>query len=123
MSQPITVRVRDIIGSPLCVSAEDGQILHDKIAPLVRDNMKVILSFQGVDTVISAFLNAAVGQLYGEFSEDRVKGLLSFAELTDEDLTLVQRVGENAVIYFENAEQFDRAWREEFEGGTQEEDE
>lgn len=123
MSQPITVRVRDIIGSPLCVSAEDGQILHDKIAPLVRDDVHVVLSFRGVDTVISAFLNAAIGQLYGEFSEDRVRGLLSFEDVTDDDLTLVKRVAENAVIYFKNAAQFDRAWEEEFEGGAHEEDE
>jgi hypothetical protein len=69
MPEEITVRLLDIVGSPLAVSADDGQLVHDKIAPLLRDDHRVALSFDGVGTVISAFLNAAVGQLYGEFPE------------------------------------------------------
>jgi len=62
--------VFDIVGSPVCVSADDGQTVHDKIAPLLRDNRKVVVSFERVETLISAFLNAAIGQLYGEFPEE-----------------------------------------------------
>lgn len=69
MTEPIIVRVFDIVGGPICVSAEDGQRLHGKIAPLLREGRKVALSFEQVDTLISAFLNAAIGQLYGEFPE------------------------------------------------------
>ena len=114
MNQAISVRVRDIIGGPHCVSAEDGQRLYEKIAPLIRQGEPVTLSFRGVDTVISAFLNAAIGQLYGEFSDKLVKELVSVEELSDVDMQLVDRVAENAILYFANADQFDRAWTEEF---------
>ena len=109
----IIVRVFDIVGSPLSVSTDDGQMIHDKIAPLLREGKKVAISFANVETVISAFLNAAIGQLYGEFSEDRIRELLEVRDMTPQDIALLQRVIENAKTYFANREQFDRAWKEE----------
>lgn len=113
MTEPITVQVFDIIGGPLCVSAGDGQRLHDKIAPLLKAGTPVTLSFERVDILISAFLNAAVGQLYGEFSEERIRELLSVRHLAADDLDILSRVVENAKLYFSRPEDFDRAWEEE----------
>lgn len=111
--EEFTVRVFDVIGGPLCVSAEDGQKVHDKIAPLLRDGQKVALSFDRVETLISAFLNAAVGQLYGEFPEERIRELLSVKDMSAEDLAILKRVVDNAKLYFQNRKEFDRAWKEE----------
>jgi len=113
MADEIVVRVFDIVGGPLCVSADDGQTVHDKIAPLLRDNRKVVVSFERVETLISAFLNAAIGQLYGEFTEERIRELLSVRDMTSEDLTMLKRVVDNAKVYFKNRKQFDQAWKEE----------
>jgi hypothetical protein len=81
MTEPIIVRVFDIVGGSICVSAEDGQRLYDKIVPLLREGKKVVLSFEQVDTLISAFLNAAIGQLYGEFSEEYIRELVSVRDM------------------------------------------
>ncbi len=113
MADEIVVRVFDIVGSPLCVSADDGQAVHDKIAPLLRDSRQVVVSFERVETLISAFLNAAIGQLYGEFPEERIRELLSVRDMTSEDLTILKRVVDNAKVYFKNRKQFDQAWKEE----------
>jgi hypothetical protein len=108
MTEPVTVRVVDIVGGPICVSAEDGQRLHDKIVPLLREGKKVVLSFEQVDTLISAFLNAAIGQLYGEFPEERIRELISVKEMDPEDLPVLKRVVENAKVYFRDPERFKR---------------
>lgn len=113
MNDEIVVRVFDIVGGPLCVSADDGQAVHDKLVPLLREGRKVVISFQRVETLISAFLNAAIGQLYGEFPEDRIRELVSVRDMSDEDLTMLKRVVENAKVYFKNRPQFDQAWKEE----------
>ena len=106
MSDPIIVRVFDIVGSPLGVSADDGQRVHDKITPLLRDGQKVELSFEQVETLISAFLNAAVGQLYGEFPQERIRELLSVRDLDPDDLPVLKRVVENAKAYFKDPKRF-----------------
>ena len=113
MSNPVTIRVFDIVGGPLCVSAEDGQRVHDKIVPLLRDNQKMVLSFEQVETLISAFLNAAIGQLYGEFREDRIRELITVRDLDEEDTSVLKRVIENAKRYFADRPAADKAWKEE----------
>ena len=121
MTQPMTVRVHDIVGGPLCVSTEDGQRLHDKIFPLLNAGTPLVLSFERVDTLISAFLNAAIGQLYGELPEDRLRDLLSVRDMDEDDRVILKRVVDNAKLYFKHQEEFDRAWREEL--GDEEDEE
>jgi hypothetical protein len=120
MTEPIIVRVVDIVGGPICVSAEDGQRLYEKIAPLLREGKKVALSFEQVETLISAFLNAAVGQLYGEFPEERIRELLSVRDMDADDLDVLKRVVENAKVYFKEPKKFDKAWKEEVGDGDEE---
>ncbi len=113
MKNTIRVSVYDIVGSPLCVSAEDGQKVYEKIAPLLQAGKKVALSFAKVETLISAFLNAAVGQLYGKFTEDKVRALLAVKDMDQEDMSLLKRVVDNAKVYFKSPKEFDQAWKEE----------
>ena len=121
--RPITVRVYDIVGGPLCVSADDGQRLHDKIAPLLRQGTPIVLSFERVDTMISAFLNAAIGQLYGELPYERVDALLSATKMSADDQGVWGHVIDNAKAYFSRPDDWDRAWRKELEGADDDDDE
>jgi hypothetical protein len=115
MSEPVILRVFDLVGTPLCVSSGDGQLVYDKLAPLLREGRKVAISFAQVETLISAFLNTAIGQLYGEFTEERVRELLSVRDMAPEDLGLLKRVVDNAKRYFANRSASDNAWKEEIE--------
>lgn len=113
MSNPVVVRIFDVVGGALCVSTEDGQRVHDTIATLLRENQKVVLSFEQIDTLISAFLNVAVGQLYGEFPEKSIRELLSAQDISPDDAEMLKRVVENAKRYFANRGIADKAWKEE----------
>lgn len=111
MSNVNIIRVFDIVGSGLCVSSDDGQLVHDKIAELLRKKLKITISFENVDTLISAFLNAALGQLYGEFPEEEIRSYLSVENMVPEDKVLLKRVIDNAKNYFKNRKDFDDAWK------------
>ena len=113
MKNPVTIRVRDFIGCPFAVSAEDGQRLHDAIAPEMKEGNPVALSFAGIETVIAAFLSAAVGQLYGEMPYGDVDALISVREVGGDERELFQRVVANAKRYYANPVAFDRAWADE----------
>lgn len=113
MKDTISVSVYDIVGGPLCVSADDGQKVYEKIVPLLQAGNMVVLSFAKVETLISAFLNAAVGQLYGKFTEDQIRERLSVQDMDQEDMSLLKRVVDNAKVYFKSPKEFDQAWKEE----------
>jgi hypothetical protein len=108
-----TIRVLDIVGSNICVSADDGQKLHDKIKPLLDQGVMVTISFEGVETLISTFLNAAIGQLYGTLSEEKIREYLTVQGLEPDDLDILKRVVENAKAYFSRPKQYDQAWKDE----------
>ena len=113
MNTETVISVFDIVGGPLCVSAEDGQLVHDKIAPFIRDHQPIVVSFTGITTLITAFLNVAIGQLYGEFTEEQIRELLTVRGLAPEDIDLLIRSNNNAKNYFKNRQAYDQAWKEE----------
>lgn len=107
-----SIAVASLIGE-LCVSADDGQKLHDAIFRYMKENQPVVVSFKNVETMISAFLNAAIGQLYGEFTDEQIRNLLSVREMQVDDLGLLKRVIENSKVYFANRRSFDDQWKED----------
>jgi len=108
-----TVILTAIIGNKLCTAADDGEKVHKEVAAAIRQGDKVCLSFEGVEDLTSAFLNAAVGQLYGEFSEEQLREvLLPPMEATPDELVLLKRVVERAKDFFKDPEKYRRAAHE-----------
>jgi hypothetical protein len=105
MNDSIAIKVLEIVGSKLCVASSDGQKVHDQIATALKAGKQVRLSFSNVESLTSAFLNAAVGQLYSEFSEQKIRAALSVSEMTRDDVELLKRVVEAAKQYFKSPEQ------------------
>lgn len=115
MKEQITVNVADIIGSPQAISAEDGQKVFEKIVPLLKEGKQVNISFEQITSIISLFLNVAVGQLYSVFKEEDLKSGLQVSGLADDDLEMLKRVVDNAKRYYANPQSFDQAWQAEVE--------
>jgi len=115
MKNPVTIRVRDFTGCPFAVSAEDGQRLHDAIAPELKEGNPVVLSFAGIETVIAAFLSAAIGQLYGEMAREDIDARLSTRDLCGDELEVFHRVVANSKRYYMKRAAYDQAWAEEME--------
>jgi len=86
MADKITLNIYDLVGGPIWVSTEDGQKVYEKIIAAFRAERAVELSFANRQIMITAFLNAAVGQLYnGDFAEDFLRHNLSAAEISGDD--------------------------------------
>lgn len=110
----INLQVAEIINSSLGISAEDGQKVFDRISQYISEGETVTLSFEHVTMLISLFLNVAIGQLYGSFSEEKIQKNLKVEGLSPDDLELLKRVIENAKKYYANKKSYDKAWQEEY---------
>jgi hypothetical protein len=104
----IPIKVYEIVGSEFCVAADDGQKVYDQIARALQRDMPVEISFMNVRRLTSAFLNVAIGQLYGEYREDVLSSHLSVSDIEPDDRILLIRVIETAKAYFRNPERFER---------------
>ncbi len=112
MADTVKISVTDVIGSGFCVASGDGQKVYEKIAQAFRANEKVELSFSDITDLTSAFLNAAIGQLYGKFSEEFIRENLSLKDLAKEDRVIMKKVVDRAKSYFKDTEPYRQAVRD-----------
>lgn len=115
MHEQLTIRVYEVVGSGLCVAADDGQKVFNRISEALAEGRAVQLSFNRVENLTSAFLNAAIGQLYDAFTEDMIKTHLQVTDMAADDLTLLKRVVDTAKAYFKDRERFNKARKEALE--------
>lgn len=105
----VTINIYSIVGDALCVSAEDGEKVFERIEEAIKQGKKVVLNFQNVEMLTSAFLNTAVGKMYGAFDEQEIKNALSVTSMKPEDMALLKRVTDMAKQYFKDPELMDKA--------------
>ena len=110
MEDFITLRVTDIIGTQLCISAEDGQKVFEKIKKLLEQGKGINISFENATTLISLFLNVSIGQLYGSFPEDLIRSHIRIQDIAEDDRDMLRRVEENAKKYYANPHGYDTVW-------------
>lgn len=85
-----------------CVEASDGEKVYPIIKQAITNNKDVTLNFSDINTLTTAFLNTAIGQIYGEFSEEKVKTHLSVAEITNAQAITLKRVIDTAKQFYNN---------------------
>ena len=115
MSEGIRISLFEIVGSPLCVASSDGQKVYDRLSAAFEKGRAVTLSLHNVTALTAAFLNAAIGQLYGTFSEEQIRDLLKVEDAAQDDLALLKRVVDNAKLDFKDPRRFNQAVRQALE--------
>lgn len=94
-----------ILNGGICVAADDGKKVYEVIYNALKDGKKVEISFYGVTRMTTAFLNAAVGQMYGDFSEEFIKSHLEPpVECESWHITRLKLVTDRAKLYFKDPE-------------------
>lgn len=104
-----------IIGTGQCTASDDGDKVYESVVSHLKKNERVLLSFEGVQDLTTAFLNAAVGRLYnGDFPYEFLAAHLLPVDASNDDLGYLKRVIERAKAFFDNPENFEDAENEAF---------
>ncbi|MBX3175912.1 MAG: STAS-like domain-containing protein [Candidatus Hydrogenedentes bacterium] len=104
--------VYDVVASSICVASGDGDKVFSRIRAALNRNAPVSVSFRNVSPLSSAFLDAAFGQLFGQFSEEKIQESIRFEHLALDDRDLLKRVMDTAKVYHRDPERFEKAIRE-----------
>ena len=108
MNNEIIINVVKVVGDSICVTDEDGEKVYDVINDALSDEKKIIISFDGVTDLTSAFLNNAIGQLYGNFNEALIKSKLSVTDMSKNDMVILRRVVDRAKSFFDDPDHYIR---------------
>lgn len=76
----MVIKITDYIEKPS--SYEDGDLIYKIISQKMKDNEKIVVSFSGIASVPSAFVNSAFIRLLEEFTFEKVRSLLVITDST-----------------------------------------
>lgn len=104
----ICINLRDTIQSTYCVDSLDGEKVYLMLKKILSDGQAAQLSFKGIELVIAAFLNVAVGQLFKDFESDYVHSHLSAQDLHNDYQTLWAKTMHHTPHYYHHREDMDQ---------------
>jgi len=101
------IRIFDEVGGSSAISVDDGSNVFQKIDSAFSQGLPVTLDFQNIDLIITAFLNAAIGQLYSKYSSEELNENLELINIKSEDIRLFKKVIERAKEFFSHGANFE----------------
>ncbi|PIB37417.1 hypothetical protein BFP72_05395 [Reichenbachiella sp. 5M10] len=110
------INIAQNIGGDAAVSTEDGNEIFGLIKKDFDAGQVVILDFSGIEILTTAFLNAALGQLYSAYSSEQLNARLKLVNVADQDKILFKKVVARAKEYFANKKQFDQSANQAIHG-------
>ena len=99
--------VKDIIQSDFAITSDDGNKVYEQIFQNLSKGNSVVLNFEGITVMITAFLNAAIGKLYEHFDSETLNEHLKLEKVAPNDRVLLKMVVQRAKEYFANKEVFE----------------
>jgi len=105
MNKENLVYIRDFILSDIAVVAEDGKKVNAEIRKYLENDEPVVVDFEGVDLVNTAFLNTAIGELYKDYTSDFLNKYLTIL-LNESDFKSLKLVIERAKDFYNNTDSF-----------------
>ena len=105
----ITIRIYEVLGGANAITSADGEIVFERISKAFENDLGVTLDYDNIELIVSTFLNASVGQLYGSYSDEFIKNHLEVKNLTEPDVSLLKKVVQRAKGYFQNRKKMDES--------------
>ncbi len=107
--EEVTIRIYNVIGGGLCADTTDGEKVYALVNKALQEMKKVVLSFQNVELVTTAFLNVAIGQLYKDYDETFIEKTLITVDIDEIDRSRIKDVKDTAILYYEDPERLQRS--------------
>lgn len=95
------LKVKDIINSTLANDDEKGKVVYNNIKGLFFEEYDfIILDFEGITLINTAFLNDAIGILFRDLELMQITSKLRVRNIDNEDMEMFKEVLKNAAEKF-----------------------
>lgn len=100
------IDVAERIGNPSALTQEQGDIIFREIDTAFKHKEKIFLDFSNVESMISPFLNNAIGQLYENYTTEDIKQYLQLENFPPTKNSTLNIVINNAKKFYANKKNF-----------------
>lgn len=112
-SSEVEIDVAALVGSRICVAMTDGDCVYEAIHAALARGQSVVLSFQGVENLSTAFMWAAIGRFLETCSK---ASFMERVRVKDQDYhkrAFFDRVLRNAETFYKNPDFIRRMLKED----------
>ena len=96
----MTIQLNNFLSNKSPISRGLGGLLFEKLNESIEKSENIELSFEGISSCSSAFLNASIGKLYLKFDSSVIEKLLQLIDVED---SLVSQKIEDTISAAKNA--------------------
>ena len=93
------IKVKDVVGNR-ATDMEQSDIVYGMILQQFQKEEKVVLDFEGMDTILPSFLSNAICSLYKDFSEEYLNANLILKNLEEVYLYILEQMTKAAKMYY-----------------------
>ena len=84
------------------VTPEEGTTVYNSIIEAFKKGEMVTLDFEGVDMLTTAFLNVVIGDLYKDYSSEKLKSMLFLVNYSEPTAKRIKKVTDNAKLFYKD---------------------
>ena len=107
--EQVKINIFESIGGDGAISVDDGELIYTKMEKALDHDAILILDFNHIKLITTAFLNAAIGQMYGKYDASFIKDRLRLENVEKEDLSTFKKVTNRAKQYFADRKAFEES--------------
>lgn len=97
----MTIRIVDYVGDR-ATDMKQGDEIYNLIIAGFSKNEIVDIDFSGMTTILSTFLNNAIGKLYKDYDSEFLNKNLKIQNLNDDDMFILRKVAKRAKEFYAN---------------------
>jgi len=102
------VNIFNLIKDNAALTPDSGDVVFHEIDTILNKKEIAEIDFSGIDFLTTAFLNAAIGQLYSKYTSEELNEFLSIQHMAAPDKVLLRIVIDRAKEYFTNKDKFEQ---------------
>jgi hypothetical protein len=102
-----TIKIVDITKRTNCIDPQLAEPIFNEILSHIQNDQHVNLSFAGVDLIITAFLQVAIGKLFDPSLKvaSKIDTFLTIIDADEDQMDKVEQVKAYAKMYYDDPEQ------------------
>lgn len=106
------IDVVDKIQTPSALTQELGDIIYKEIHDSIKNKIIIHVDFSNVESMITPFLNNAIGQLYKNYTSEQITQYLVLENFPPAKNSTLNLVISNAKKYYQNKAVYEKALKE-----------
>lgn len=94
-----TIKIYDFVGN-IAADTEQGRKVYDILNQSLKAKEIVTLDFSSMDTILSMFLNVAIGALYADYTSQFLNEHIKIVNIKKDDFIILSKVLSRAKEYY-----------------------